>query len=141
MVSVSLSRRIQIEGYQKLHRPKKVPVLTKCNPPDWGPLTTLSTGRVLLWDAVSGQQRQSLEGPGEAVNWLQWHPRGNVLLAGSEDFTAWLWNAQNGACMHVRYQWALAECTWTNKPFQRMRSVCPEASEQQFLTRPSAARF
>ena len=36
------------------------------------------------------------------MNWLQWHPRGNVLLAGSEDFTAWLWHAQTGACMHVR---------------------------------------
>ena len=55
-----------------------------------------------MWDAASGEQRQGLEGPGEAVNWLQWHPRGNVLLAGSEDFTAWLWNAQTGACMHVR---------------------------------------
>ena len=62
----------------------------------------LAAGRVLIWDAVSGEQRRSLEGPGEAVNWVQWHPRGNVLLAGSEDFTAWLWNAQTGACMHVR---------------------------------------
>ena len=59
-------------------------------------------GRVLVWDAATGEQRQGLEGPGEAVNWLQWHPRGNVLLAGSEDFTAWLWNAQTSACMHVR---------------------------------------
>ena len=65
-------------------------------------LMTPSAGRVFVWDAASAEQRQGLEGPGEAVNWLQWHPRGNVLLAGSEDFTAWLWNAQTGACMHVR---------------------------------------
>ncbi len=65
-------------------------------------LLTPSAGRVFVWDAASAEQRQGLEGPGEAVNWLQWHPRGNVLLAGSEDFTAWLWNAQTGACMHVR---------------------------------------
>ena len=63
-----------------------------------------------MWDATSGEQRQALEGPGEAVNWVQWHPRGNVLLAGSEDFTAWLWNAQTGACMHVRSHYAHSLC-------------------------------
>jgi ribosome assembly protein SQT1 len=26
--------------------------------------------------------------------WMRWHPKGNVLLAGSEDSTVWLWNCK-----------------------------------------------
>lgn len=33
--------------------------------------------------------------------WVKWHPRGHLILAGSEDFTAWLWNANSGACLNV----------------------------------------
>ena len=29
--------------------------------------------------------------------WLRWHPRGHLLLAGSEDSTVWMWNADRGA--------------------------------------------
>ena len=54
-----------------------------------------------MWDATSGERQRVLEGSGEAVEWLSWHPRGNVLLAGSEDFTSWMWNAQSGACMQA----------------------------------------
>ena len=32
---------------------------------------------------------------------MRWHPKGNVLLAGSEDFTAWMWNADNAELMQV----------------------------------------
>ena len=35
------------------------------------------------------------------MEWLAWHPRGDVLLAGSEDFTAWMWNASLGTCMQA----------------------------------------
>ena len=44
---------------------------------------------------------QTLEGPGEEVLWLSWHPKGHVVLAGSGDFTAWMWLAQSGTCMQV----------------------------------------
>ena len=44
---------------------------------------------------------QALEGPGEEVLWVAWHPKGQVVLAGSADFTAWMWLAQTGACMQV----------------------------------------
>ena len=54
-----------------------------------------------LWETGSGRCIHALEGPGEAVEWLTWHPRGDVILAGSEDMTSWMWNAQNGACMQV----------------------------------------
>ncbi len=58
-------------------------------------------GRVLVWDSGSGRCVQTLEGPGEAVEWVRWHPKGNVALAGAADFTAWMWLAQTGACMQV----------------------------------------
>jgi WD40 repeat protein len=72
-----------------------------------------AAGRVKVWSAAqsgggggdgsgSGQCIQTLEGPGEAVEWVRWHPKGNVLLAGAADFTAWMWLAQTGACMQVR---------------------------------------
>mmetsp|Transcript_35280 Transcript_35280/g.48973 ORF Transcript_35280/g.48973 Transcript_35280/m.48973 type:complete len:418 (+) Transcript_35280:412-1665(+) len=57
-------------------------------------------GKVLIWDA-QGSGKQSLEGPAEGVEFLSWHPRGPVVLAGSEDFSAWMWNATTGACMQV----------------------------------------
>jgi WD40 repeat protein len=49
-------------------------------------------GKVLVWDA-NGQLLQTLEGPTGGINWLKWHPRGNALLAGSEDCSSWLWIA------------------------------------------------
>ena len=59
------------------------------------------SGRVSIWESSSGRCVHSLEGPGESVEWVAWHPRGDVILAGSEDFTAWMWNAQSGDMMQV----------------------------------------
>ena len=58
-------------------------------------------GRVGVWEAGSGKCRHVLEGPDGAIEWLDWHPRGDLILAGSEDFTTWLWNAQTGVFMAV----------------------------------------
>jgi WD40 repeat protein len=33
--------------------------------------------------------------------WVKHHPRGNVVLARPEDFTAWLWNVETAACITV----------------------------------------
>lgn len=41
-----------------------------------------------------------LQGPDE-VMWLQWHPRGPALLAGSKDSTLWLWQLPSGETMQV----------------------------------------
>ncbi len=49
-------------------------------------------GKVKVWDA-RGELVQTLEGPTGGINWLKWHPRGNALLAGSEDCSSWLWLA------------------------------------------------
>ncbi len=40
-----------------------------------------------------------LDGPSEAVTFLAWHPRGPVLLAGSEDKSVYMWNASKGHFM------------------------------------------
>lgn len=34
-----------------------------------------------------------LTGPGDTVHFLTWHPRGPILLAGSSDHVAYMWNA------------------------------------------------
>ena len=59
------------------------------------------TGTVKIWDSSNGNLVQSLEGPGEAVNWIDWHPKGDVVLAGSEDYSVWMWGARIGQCMQV----------------------------------------
>lgn len=42
----------------------------------------------------------SLEG-GDEVQFLAWHPRGNVLVAGYADATAWMWQLPSGVLMNV----------------------------------------
>eukprot|EP00769_Ergobibamus_cyprinoides_P001620 gnl/Ergobibamus_cyprinoides/268.p1 GENE.gnl/Ergobibamus_cyprinoides/268~~gnl/Ergobibamus_cyprinoides/268.p1 ORF type:complete len:380 (+),score=88.75 gnl/Ergobibamus_cyprinoides/268:29-1141(+) len=42
-------------------------------------------------DTSFGTLACTLEGPDQGIEWVAWHPRGNVLLAGSEDGAAWLW--------------------------------------------------
>ena len=32
---------------------------------------------------------------------LEWHPNGPIVLAGCEDFCAWMWNASDGNLMQV----------------------------------------
>ena len=57
---------------------------------------------MLIIEAASGRVLHELEGPSEGVEWLAWHPVGDFVVAGSEDFTAWMWNAPLGKCMTVR---------------------------------------
>ncbi|GLU06847.1 hypothetical protein SLE2022_238370 [Rubroshorea leprosula] len=33
--------------------------------------------------------------------WVRWHPRGHLILAGSEDCTVWMWNADTGAYLNM----------------------------------------
>ncbi|CAO1622248.1 unnamed protein product [Parajaminaea phylloscopi] len=42
----------------------------------------------------------TLEG-GDEVQFLAWHPRGNVLVAGYADATAWMWQLPSGLLMNV----------------------------------------
>ncbi|CAL1716246.1 unnamed protein product [Somion occarium] len=53
-------------------------------------------GKVRIWRRVGKENWKTweflteLQGPDE-VTWLRWHPKGSILLAGSNDTTVWLW--------------------------------------------------
>jgi angio-associated migratory cell protein len=55
---------------------------------------------VVLLDG-SNAPRMPLEGPGDAIQFLAWHPRGPVLLAGSADNLAYMWNAAKALFMQA----------------------------------------
>ncbi|KAI0956152.1 hypothetical protein AcV7_006628 [Taiwanofungus camphoratus] len=63
-------------------------------------------GKVRIWRRVGKEDWRlwefltELQGPDE-VMWLRWHPKGNVLLAGSNDSTVWLWQLPSGNTMQV----------------------------------------
>lgn len=35
------------------------------------------------------------------MQWVRWHPRGHLVLAGSEDCTVWMWNADRSAYLNM----------------------------------------
>ena len=92
-----------------------------CVLPPWGPNFA---GVVRTWDTASGACVQALEGPGGAVEWVAWHPRGDVVLAGADDFTAWMWQAATGQCMQVRAAGSGPRCglCWTASDVEFMPS-------------------
>ncbi|KAK2404289.1 COMPASS H3K4 histone methylase component WDR5B [Trifolium repens] len=52
-------------------------------------------GTVKIWDA-SGNLKGELEGAGGGIEWIRWHPRGNMLMAGFEESpSVWMWNTNN----------------------------------------------
>jgi len=63
-------------------------------------------GKVRLWRRVGKENHTiwefltELQGPDE-VMFLRWHPKGNALLAGSNDSTLWLWQLPSGNIMQV----------------------------------------
>ncbi|PSR75544.1 hypothetical protein PHLCEN_2v9024 [Hermanssonia centrifuga] len=63
-------------------------------------------GKVRIWRRVGKEDWKTweflteLQGPDE-VMWLRWHPKGSVLLAGSNDTTVWLWQLPSGNTMQV----------------------------------------
>lgn len=63
-------------------------------------LTGSYDGQVRIWDAISGELKQILEGP-EDIEFACWHSKGNAVLAGSKDGTVWLWLAHDGTCLQV----------------------------------------
>lgn len=49
---------------------------------------------------LESENIMSLQGPNE-ITWIRWHPRGNVVLAGGEDGSIWMWSIPSGNCMQV----------------------------------------
>eukprot|EP01062_Namystynia_karyoxenos_P025900 TRINITY_DN2028_c1_g1_i1.p1 TRINITY_DN2028_c1_g1~~TRINITY_DN2028_c1_g1_i1.p1 ORF type:complete len:507 (+),score=179.39 TRINITY_DN2028_c1_g1_i1:93-1613(+) len=56
-------------------------------------------GRVLLW-RPDGAHVATMEDLGDAVNFLFWHPRGNMLFAGGADSQSAMWN-DRGVCLQL----------------------------------------
>ncbi|KAI8144765.1 quinon protein alcohol dehydrogenase-like superfamily [Fennellomyces sp. T-0311] len=57
-------------------------------------------GKVRVWKAHTGEFCTSVEGPDEVV-WIDWHPKGNILLAGASDSTIWMWAMPSGKFMNI----------------------------------------
>nr|GAT60741.1 ribosome biogenesis protein Sqt1 [Mycena chlorophos] len=63
-------------------------------------------GNIRIWRRVGTENYRTwefltqLDGPDE-VMFLRWHPKGSVLLAGSNDATLWLWQLPSGSTMQV----------------------------------------
>ncbi|CAN7086542.1 unnamed protein product [Brassica oleracea var. botrytis] len=58
-------------------------------------------GVVQIFDASSGTLKCVLDGPGGGIEWVKWHPRGHIVLAGSEDCSMWMWNADKEAYLNM----------------------------------------
>ncbi|KAJ1551486.1 hypothetical protein HK096_010207 [Nowakowskiella sp. JEL0078] len=57
-------------------------------------------GKVVVFKTTSKEIVASLDGPNEVI-WIDWHPRGPVLLAGAKDGSIWMWQIPSGNCMNV----------------------------------------
>lgn len=58
------------------------------------------TAAVLGGGAAEAPKKGTLEGLSDC-EWLDWHPRGDILIAGGSDGTVWMWLAADGSCMQV----------------------------------------
>ncbi|CAM0139526.1 60S ribosomal subunit assembly or modification protein [Umbelopsis sp. WA50703] len=57
-------------------------------------------GKVRVWKSHTGEFCTMVDGPDEII-WLDWHPKGNVLLAGATDSTIWMWAMPSGKFMNI----------------------------------------
>ncbi|KAI8075181.1 quinon protein alcohol dehydrogenase-like superfamily [Gongronella butleri] len=57
-------------------------------------------GHIRVWAMETGELCADVDGPDDVV-WINWHPKGNVLLAGANDATIWMWAMPSGKFMNV----------------------------------------
>ncbi|KAI7863342.1 WD40-repeat-containing domain protein [Spinellus fusiger] len=57
-------------------------------------------GKVYVWKSTTGEMCTSVEGPDEMI-WIDWHPKGNILLAGASDGSLWMWAMPSGKFMNI----------------------------------------
>ncbi|KAI9297963.1 WD40 repeat-like protein [Neoconidiobolus thromboides FSU 785] len=57
-------------------------------------------GIVQIFSGEDGKWIGTLEGPDE-VTWIKWHPKGPVVLVGSNDSTIWMYQIPSGKVMNV----------------------------------------
>lgn len=70
-----------------------------------GKLVAIGTldGEVKVFESESGKLKFKLEGPCDEIRFLEWHQKGNALIAGSADNSLWMWNANTGEFMNSFY--------------------------------------
>jgi len=51
-----------------------------------------------VWDVEKNFELKSLleGGPTDDLNFIEWHPKGNVILTGGKDYMLWLFNGVKG---------------------------------------------
>ncbi|KAJ2607099.1 60S ribosomal subunit assembly or modification protein, partial [Coemansia sp. RSA 1694] len=57
-------------------------------------------GKIHVYSVEARERCATLDGPDD-VAFIDWHPKGNVLLAGAHDASLWMWTLPSGACMRV----------------------------------------
>ncbi|KAJ7274382.1 WD40-repeat-containing domain protein [Mycena haematopus] len=113
-------------------------------------------GKIRIWRRVGTENYRTwefltqLEGPDE-VMFLRWHPKGNVLLAGSNDSTLWLWQLPSGNTMQVfAGHTGPVQCGEFTPDGKRIVTACadgllifwdPRSSTPIFKLNPGDARF
>ncbi|KAH7884730.1 ribosome biogenesis protein Sqt1 [Phlebopus sp. FC_14] len=113
-------------------------------------------GKVRVWRRVGRENYRiwefltELQGPDE-VMWLRWHPKGNVLLVGSNDSTVWLWQLPSGNTMQVLAgHTGPVQCGEFTPDGKRIVTACadgvlmywdPRSSTPIFKLTPEDARF
>lgn len=113
-------------------------------------------GKVRIWRRHGKENYRTweflteLQGPDE-VMWLRWHPKGTVLLAGSNDSTVWLWQLPSGNTMQVfSGHTGPVQCGEFTPDGKRIVTACadgllilwdPRSTAPIFKLGPSNARF
>ena len=59
------------------------------------------SGRISLWDVVTGERVFRLEGHVEWIASLSASSRASLLASASEDRTVRIWNTTSGECLHT----------------------------------------
>ncbi|XP_071683416.1 uncharacterized protein [Lolium perenne] len=54
-------------------------------------------GQINVWNTATRTLQGTLEGSESGFEWLKWHPRCHLIIAGSEDCNIWVWNADHNA--------------------------------------------
>jgi WD40 repeat protein len=57
--------------------------------------------KLRVWDVEKNYSLKCTieETPEEDINFIKWHPKGNVVLCGARDFSLWMFNGINGEYM------------------------------------------
>lgn len=64
--------------------------------PDGSTLVTVSGNDLLLWDTLTGQQKQTLTGHSAGIGSVLFSPDGLLLASAGKDGTVYLWNTRTG---------------------------------------------